>query len=197
MTWTLDPDFLSVVLGERPGLLCVAEGREPYRDDKGRYKHRARSEYLHQWPENRAALEKTVTKALESGEPVDFYMCPAIRQRNAKGRRKGDAIPPQVLWADLDGEPKDADLYDRLRAGGSLIVSSGSDGHQHLYLPLSRPVDLGTFNKLNEALAKRLGGDAKWADNSLLRLPGTLNWKPTVPPEGQQAGPATPVAVVR
>jgi hypothetical protein len=54
-------------------------------------------------------------------------------------------------------------------------VSSGSHGHRHLYLPLAHPIPLDTFNRLNQALADRLGGDAKWADNSLLRMPGTFN----------------------
>lgn len=195
MTWTIDPDFAAVVLGDRSGVLCVSVGREPHRDDKDRYQHKVWREHLLDWPADREELERRVDEVLESGDPVDLYVCGAVRHKGAKGRRKGDAIPPTVLWADLDGEPKDAELYGRLVATGSLIVSSGSDGHRHLYLPLSRPVDLATFDKLNEALANKLGADAKWADNTVLRMPGTLNWKATVPAKGDEPGPATDVVV--
>ena len=92
----------------------------------------------------------------------------------AKGRRQGDALPPLVCWVDLDQPPIDPVLYGHLVAAGGLVGRSGSNDHQHLYLPLTAPVDLGTHKRLNRALAARLGGDAKWPDNSLLRMPRRL-----------------------
>lgn len=197
MSWKLDQGFAEVVLGDRPGALCVAFGFSPFRDDNGRYQHIEWLEQLCAWPADREELESKVGEAMATGDPVDIYVCPAVRHANAKRRRKGDALPPKVLWADLDGQPKDRELYERLVAGGSLVVSSGSDGHRHLYLPLAAPVDLGTFNELNRTLAEKLGADAKWADNSVLRVPGTLNWKPTVPQVGVAAGSPAPVVVIQ
>lgn len=188
--------YFDVVLGDREGIVCVAFGRKPFRNERDTYEHGEWTELTYAWPAQRDRFAIEVAREVDFDEPVDIYVNPAIRQRNAKGRRKGDAIPPMVLWSDLDGEPADAELYAELVAGGSLVVSSGSDGHRHPYFPLAHPIDLGTFNRLNEALADRLGGDAKWADNSLLRMPGTFNWKPTVPAAGQLAGRPVAVEVV-
>jgi hypothetical protein len=70
------------------------------------------------------------------GEPVDVYICPAVRNRGAKGRRKGDALPPTVCWVDLDGAPKDPALFGLLVTAGAYPVRSGSGENLHLYLPL-------------------------------------------------------------
>ena len=58
-----------------------------------------------------------------------------------------------------------------------------------MYLPAFTPVDLGTHARLGQELSKRLGGDSKWSDESLLRPPGSYNYKATCPPDGQPAGP--------
>lgn len=173
--------YADVVLGDREGVVYLAFGRKPHRDSRGKYEHLDWQDNVrYAWPAERDRLAADVAREVSIGEAVDIYVCPAARQRNAHHRRKGDAIPPAVLWTDLDAPPADAELYARLVAAGSLVVRSGSDEHRHLYLPLSRPVDLGTFNRLNQALAAQLGGDSKWADNSLLRMPGTLNWKSAI-----------------
>ncbi|WP_219413928.1 hypothetical protein [Pseudonocardia nigra] len=187
--------YLDVVLGDREGKAAIVFGRKPYRNGDS-YAHRDWQERLYAWPADRQKLTDDVARELAAGKPVDVHICPAVRQRNAKSRRKGDAIPPLVLWADGDDEPRNIGLYRQLVAGGSLVVSSGSGRHWHLYLPLTRPVGLGTFDRLNAALAKQLGADSKWADNSLLRLPGTSNWKSTVPVEGKEAAPAAPVRII-
>ena len=120
--------------------------------------------------------------------PVDVYVCPAVRHTGARARRKGDALPPLVCWVDLDREPADPALLAMLRRLGAFTVRSGTRAHRHVYLPLTRPVDLATHALLNQALAARLAGDAKWSDETLLRLPGTPNWKPTAPASGQPGG---------
>ncbi|MDB5288739.1 MAG: hypothetical protein JWR05_3688 [Mucilaginibacter sp.] len=178
-------DFTTLVLGDRPGVVCLAFGRKPYRDRNNRYKHQDWTEVQFTWPGEREAMTRAVAQEMVDGEPVDVYVCPAVRQGGAKKRRKGDALPPLSLWFDLDGPPSDQAFLDQL---GALIVASGQPGHRHGYVPLSRPIDLGTHAALNKALAARLGADAKWSDESLLRLPGTWNWKPTIPPDGTPAG---------
>lgn len=186
-------DFASVVLGDRPGVVCLALGREPYRDERGRYRHRTWSELQFAWPDERDLMARTIGQEIATGDPVDIYVCPAVRGRWAKSRRKGDALPPMALWADLDAPPADSELFEKLNG---FLVGSGRPGHLHLYVPLSEPVDLGTHARLNKALAARLGGDAKWSDESLLRLPGTFNWKPTVPEAGSEAAEKAFVTVV-
>jgi hypothetical protein len=169
-------DYADVVLGDRPGFLAVAFGHDSYRDDTGKYKHRTWTQRQYPWPTGRDALHTDVSRMLAAGERVDVYVCPAVRFTD--DRRKGSALPPMVCWVDLDCAPADPGLFADL---DPFVVESGSDGHRHGYVPLSRPVDLGTHARLNQALAAKLGGDAKWSDESLLRLPGTLNHK-TDPP---------------
>ena len=167
--------YLDVVLGDRAGFLAVAYGYDPHYDASGKYTHKEWIERRYPWPTGREQLERDVAKMLAAQERVDVYACPAIRFTD--DRRKGSALPPQVCWGDFDS-PVDAGLLATL---DPFVVQSGSDGHRHIYLPLSRPVDLGLHARLNKALADRLGGDHKWSDESLLRLPGTLNYKTTPP----------------
>lgn len=185
-------DYSSVVLGDRPGVVCLAFGRDPYRDDRGRYKHRTWTELQFNWPDERDLMARTIAQEIATGDRIDVYICPAVRGRWAKSRRKGDALPPMVLWIDLDGPPADPDLYELL---AGFVVASGQPDHVHLYVPLAEPVDIGTHARLGKALAARLGGDAKWSDESLLRPPGTFNHKPAVPPAGAAAGEKVPVTV--
>ncbi len=186
--------FYDVVLGDRPGIVCLAYGRRPFRTETGKYEHAEWQEVLRAWPAEREQLDAEIRQEVSTGV-VDVYVCPAVRHAGAKGRRQGDALPPLVCWVDLDQPPIDPVLYGHLVAAGGLVGRSGSNDHQHLYLPLTAPVDLGTHKRLNRALAARLGGDAKWPDNSLLRMPGAYNWKMTVPPAGAAAGEPAPVVV--
>lgn len=185
--------YADIVLGDRPGVVCLAFGRDPYRDERGKYKHRGWTEVRYAWPADRDVMTCDVMREIATGDLVDVYICPAVRNRGAKARRKGDALPPMVLWADLDGPAKDPALLDEL---SGFVVASGQEGHLHVYVPLDAPVDLGTHSRLNKALAARLGGDAKWDDAALLRPPGTFNHKTAVPPAGIEPAEKAPVTVV-
>jgi P4 family phage/plasmid primase-like protien len=176
-------DFIDAVLGEREGFLALAFGRDPYWKDGDRYTHKDWTETRFRWPAEMGQISAAVDQELATGDPVDVYVCPAVRFTN--DRRKGSALPPMVCWADLDGPPADVALWDTLNP---YVVDSGQPDHRHAYVPLTRPVGLGAHARLNKALAGRLGGDAKWSDESLLRLPGSLNFKPATPRNGEPAG---------
>ena len=167
--------FTAVVFGDRAGYLALAIGYDGYRNQSGAYRHREWAEHHYAWPDDAEQLWTDLGRENLTNR-IDVYVCPAVR--HTQQRRKGDALPPMVCWADLDHEPADHDLVQRL---DPYVVDSGQPGHTHLYLPLSEPVDLGTHAALNRALAEQLGGDPKWSDESLLRLPGTHNHK-TNPP---------------
>ncbi|MCA1704734.1 MAG: hypothetical protein LC808_16310, partial [Actinobacteria bacterium] len=79
---------------------------------------------------------------------------------------------------------------DLLAELNPFIVESGSEGHRHAYIPLSEPVGLDRWQQLQTALRARLKGDAKIADNDLLRFPGTWNHK-TDPPNPVRCLPWT------
>jgi len=181
-------NYIDVVLGQRGGFVALAFGRDPYWNDAGKYKHRGWTETRFAWPAEMLEFSKAVDQELATGDAVDIYVCPAVRHTN--DRRKGSALPPMVCWADLDGPPADTALWDALNP---LVVDSGQPGHRHAYVPLTKPIGLGAHARLNKALADRLGGDAKWSDESLLRLPGSLNFKPATPRNGEPAGEAAQV----
>lgn len=189
MTTAFDPGqarrYLDQVAGQTPGFLAMAVGRQPYRSDTGRYAHRSWQEYRIGWPADRDRMLADLARLCAG---ADVYVCPAVRRTDA--RHKGDAAAPGWCWVDLDGAPADTALWDEL---APLVVRSGQPGHRHAYIPLSVPVDVAAHARLNKTLAARLGGDAKWSDEALLRLPGTLNFKPATPGEGRTAAPPAPV----
>ncbi len=181
-------NFLQETFGDRPGYVALAFGLGQYRNAEGKYKFREWRDGAAQrfaWPAGRAAL---IAAVIEVTDRADVFVCPALRATPT--RNKGGAVPLARLWADLDAEPADEALWRKLEAW---VVASGQPGHRHAYVALSEPVDLATHAVLNKALAARLGADAKWSDESLLRLPGTLNFKPTVPVNG--AAPQLPAPV--
>jgi hypothetical protein len=184
--------YLDSVLGSRPGTACLAVGYRPYRGTNGKYQHADWVESRFAWPAESNKMDVEVQRLIAAGDPCDIYVCPAVRHAGVKSRRKGDALPLLLLWVDLDGPAADPALEAAL---DGLTVASGSPGHRHLHILLRSPVDLGTWNRLQRALRDRLGGDDKIADNDLLRLPGTYNWKPTVPAAGHAAGDKAPVTV--
>ncbi|MER7076614.1 DNA primase family protein [Saccharopolyspora kobensis] len=179
----LPTTYAAAVLGDRPGYLALAFGYRGYVNERGTYTHEEWAETRFAWPAEADQLHAELTHLDASGERVDIYVCPAVRYTDR--RRRGDALPPAVCWADLDGDPADPELLAALQP---YTVHSGQPGHQHIYVPLSEPVDLGLHTRLNKTLADRLGGDAKWSDESLLRMPGTRNHKTTPPSLVTDAG---------
>ncbi|MGH3484741.1 MAG: phage/plasmid primase, P4 family [Nocardioidaceae bacterium] len=164
--------FAEIVLGDREGFVAVAYGRNPHWTG-GKYGHQSWHEIRFRWPADRDRMLAEVSREMSN---ADVYVCPAVRFTD--DRRKGSALPPMVCWADLDADPGDTSLWDALNP---FVVASGTPGHRHPYVPLSRPVDLGTHARLNQALRDRLGGDHKWSDEVLLRLPGSRNHKADPP----------------
>ena len=63
--------FLGLLFGDRPGTVCLAFGRDPYRSRDGKYKHRSWSERddkprtdLYRWPAERDRLLDDVAREI-------------------------------------------------------------------------------------------------------------------------------------
>lgn len=129
-----------------------------------------------QWPADR---EKILAWA-QIHHDANLFICPALRQ-DAHTRKKGDGVSLQWLWADVDWDKIPADRREvvtaRIKDLGSYVVSSGSGDNRHVYVRLDRPVTVSEHLRLNTGLRNYLYADNKQSDNSLLRLPGTTNWK--------------------
>jgi hypothetical protein len=135
------------------------------------------------WQECQFAYPRDRDKLIAWAEihhDANVFICPALRA-DTHTRKKGDGVALKWLWADVDWdkvpEDKRAEVNTRIRELGSLVVGSGSGNNAHVYVKLNRTVTVAEHFKLNSGLRDYLFADAKHADNSLLRLPGTTNWK--------------------
>jgi hypothetical protein len=158
--------YLDKLFGTRTGYVAVA------------YKDKGQSWQEHQfsWPRDK---NKLIGWA-EVHQDANVFICPALRQ-DAHTRKKGDMHPSRWLWADVDWqnvpEGKRDEVHSRINELGTYIIASGSGDNAHVYVELDKPVPHEEFIKLNTGLRDYLYADNKQADNSLLRLPGTTNWK--------------------
>jgi hypothetical protein len=158
--------YLDRIFAGKTGYVAVA-----YKD-----KGQSWQECQFQWPAEKAKLIGWA----EVHQDANVFVCPALR-RSGHTRRKGDMEPSRWLWADVDwqGVPADRqqDVKDRISELSSFTVASGTGDNVHVYVELNQPVEHAEFIKLNTGLRDYLYADNKQADNSLLRLPGTTNWK--------------------
>lgn len=157
--------YLTKLFGKGEGYVAVA-----YKD-----KGESWQECTFQYPDDRAKLIGWV----EVHKDANIFVCPALRQ--GPNRVKGDMLATRWLWADVDWdkvpEGKRAEVRDRITEVGTLVVGSGSGDNAHVYVQLDRALTSEEHYRLNTGLKDYLYADAKHADNSLLRLPGTTNWK--------------------
>lgn len=135
--------------------------------------------------------DQTVSKAVEwsDRDGMEVFFTPVPRR--AKGDPSAEnAGVPRTIYADVDKSALPARTLAWLRRQGACLVRSGGvvlteSGKEvpryHVHLPLdvtrSTPAH-HEVEQLNQALSKRLGGDSKTSVGVILRLPGTLNWKP-------------------
>jgi hypothetical protein len=156
-------------LGE--GWACVGVGHDGHIPPNGKYQFRRLEHRFYRWPEE---LSRFLAETMTMAAQTDVYIIPTLRaDRSAK---KGSALPGRACWADVDGQwtPERAEKIAQLN---TWRVASGSGG-RHVYLPLVQPEPPEHLEAWNRRFGALLDADAKWAENALLRLPGTLNHKP-------------------
>lgn len=178
--------FLRKIYEQREGYVAITYGHNP-RTTKPRFAPGDMRQKFYRWPDEFDKLLGDVDNVLNAEssrhENVEVFVAPSLRA--TPSRRHGTNAPLYWVWADLDGSPT-RDELDRVNALGAMTVLSGTPGHRHVYLPLARPVSVRTHSALCRALRAAINKDRRLADdkiaeNDLLRLPGTLNWKSTDP----------------
>lgn len=121
------------------------------------------------WPEQRDNAAAHLLKESEAGRDAYF----GVHLFRWRGSRKADnAADILALWVDGDGArvPKD---WPQPTA-----VVESSPGRHHFYWRLTRPIDSAEAAQLNKRLCYGMGGDkGKWGLGTVLRAPGTLNYK--------------------
>lgn len=174
--------YVDKMFGDRKGYVSVVFGHNP-KLSKPRFEEDDFRPKYYDWPAQRDDLIEDVDDALNHNdvkhENIEIFICPALRK--VPSRRQGTHAPLLWVWADMDHRPTESQL-DRIRGLGAMTVLSGSEGHRHVYLELDKPVSATAHKALCLALKDAVGAkDSKIAENDLLRLPGTLNWKTADP----------------
>jgi hypothetical protein len=92
--------------------------------------------------------------------------------RRPSNRKAENAAEVQALWVDGDGAQVPEDWPQ------PTAVVESSPGRHHFYWRLTRPIQPEEAAQLNKRLCYGMGGDkGKWGLGTVLRAPGTLNYK--------------------
>lgn len=159
--------FLRRIFRDSRGYLCLA--RISRLNGKGPFE-----QFFYRYPDE---LDQAVAWIEESNTVgMDLYFCVHLLKRQQ--RRKEDALPCTVLWADLDEcDPKHLGKYGEPQP--QLVVQS-SEGHWQAYWLLKKPVAPQIAEEFSHRIAlayREFGADLSGHDlTQLLRLP-TFNWK--------------------
>jgi RepB DNA-primase from phage plasmid len=163
--------WVAAVWGDRTGYFHFAFGFGGDFNANSKYMFARWQERSGRWPDDR---DRFLEEALRRAPEEDVYVAPYLRSNPT--RKKGNALPASVLYADIDELREESRGFERLLIDpGGLLVSSGEGLHVYVRLPTAlAPAEL---ESLNRHLAHRLHADSGWAENKVLRLPGTWNHK--------------------
>ncbi len=166
-------EFFDALYGTTTGYLHVAIGREIYLDEKGKYKHRNRSETAYEYPKE---ADRVARDMLTAAPDSDVYVGTCLMR--GPRRTKGAAVERTRPHADIDHGHLDP---EKVRAINGWAIGSGTPGNAHVYVETDESLTVSEFEILCRGLADYLGGgDAKISDNDILRPAGTFNQKPTL-----------------
>lgn len=158
------------LFGQQEGYLCTYTGR---REGGGLADKR---QQLWFYP---GGAEKAADYLMrQSGEGREAYFGVHLFKTKANRKAENAADTVSALWADGDGARVPADWPQP-----TLTIES-SPGRHHYYWSLDYPIDASRAAELNKRIAYGIGADTgKWALGTVLRAPGTLNYKRDVPTE--------------
>lgn len=135
------------------------QNKNKFRDIKERY---------FSWPEGAEQAAQWAQQESRNGREV--YQCSHLL--TDKKRVKENAVPPKSLYSDGDG----AKIPDWMPPPNVVIESSPE--RQHYYWTLTDSMTPEAFEELNKKVTYAIGADkGKWGLTTLLRVPGTKNYK--------------------
>jgi hypothetical protein len=121
------------------------------------------------WPDEKEAAAAHLES--ESGRGRDAYFGVHLFERPGT-RRAEDTAEVLALWVDGDGARVPEDWPQ------PTAVVESSPGRHHYYWRLTRPIAPQEAAQFNRRLCYGMGGDkGKWGLGTVLRAPGTLNYK--------------------
>lgn len=121
------------------------------------------------WPDEANAAAAYLLEQSDSGRDAYF----AVHLFRRPGNRRADnAAEILALWVDGDG----AQVPEMWPQPTATVESS--PGRHHFYWRLTRTIPPDEAAQLNKRLCYGMGGDkGKWGLGTVLRAPGTLNYK--------------------
>lgn len=177
--------WVDLAWGERTGFFFFSFGVGGHFNEKGRYSFEHWVERNGCWPDDR---DRFLDEAISKSGDCDIYVAPHLRS-NAS-RKKGNALANDLLYADVDNLTADLKGFERPLIGpGGFLVRSGEG--IHVYVRVAELLEPPELERWNRRLAAHLHADAGWAENKVLRLPGTWNHKSRA-----RGGRSTPVVFV-
>jgi RepB DNA-primase N-terminal domain len=121
------------------------------------------------WPAQKAAAAEYLLKQSQAGRDAYFGVHLFRRPSNRKAENVAEVL---ALWVDGDG----AQVPKNWPQPTAVVESS--PGRHHYYWRLTRTIDPEEAAQLNKRLCYGMGGDrGKWGLGTVLRAPGTLNYK--------------------
>lgn len=126
------------------------------------------------WQDHFFARKKlhTVESFIEDNSDKDIYFCP--HGFTQPKRRKEFAVPPSMLWSDLDeADPR------TIKIKPTVAIESSPSRFVGLWM-----IDEPMTEELNQRLSYAIGADKSgWDLTQVLRVPGTRNYKYTSTPK--------------
>jgi RepB DNA-primase from phage plasmid len=151
------------------GYLVTFTGQQSTRSDARSNDLDATEQHSWRWPTQAEDAAHYLLEQSQTGR--DAYFGVHLFRRSGN-RRAENAAEVLALWVDGDGArvPKD---WPQPTA-----VVESSPGRHHFYWRLTRPVDPEDAAQFNRRLCYGMGGDkGKWGLGTVLRAPGTRNYK--------------------
>jgi RepB DNA-primase from phage plasmid len=163
------------LFGELEGCMVTFTGEQARRRREGAKPHDLDVTEQLSWKYPSQKQEAADYLLAESKAGRDAYFGVHLFRR--PGSRKAEnAAMIMALWVDGDG----ALVPEKWPQPTAVVVSSPS--RHHYYWRLTRPIDPQYAALLNKRLCYGMGGDkGKWGLGTILRVPGTFNYKRTRP----------------
>jgi hypothetical protein len=151
------------------GYLVTFTGRQSANPDARSNELESAAQRSWRWPAQSDPAAAYLLEESEAGRDAYF----GVHLFRRPGNRKADnAAEVLALWVDGDG----ARVPERWPQPTAVVESS--PGRHHFYWRLTRQIAPEEAARLNKRLCYGMGGDkGKWGLGTVLRAPGTLNYK--------------------
>lgn len=159
------------LFGELENYLVTLTGEQAQRKREGAKPHELDSTEQLSWkyPNQKQQAADYLLAESEAGRDAYFGVHLFSRPGNRKAK---NAVKVLALWVDGDG----AAVPESWPQPTAVVESS--PGRHHYYWRLTRPITPEYAAQLNKRLCYAIGGDkGKWGLGTVLRAPGTWNYK--------------------